>query len=90
MFFNKKDLFDEKIKKIQLSNAFPNYKGKQDADEAISFIQDQFKSLNQFPHEKGIYPMITTATDTDSMRPIIQAVHSVILEKAVERRREFK
>ena len=46
LFLNKKDLFEEKIKKVNISVAFPDYDGPQAFKEASEYIQDQFIALN--------------------------------------------
>jgi len=85
MFLNKKDLFEEKIKKENITTAFPSYAGKQNFEEASKYIENQFVSLNENAQDKGVYPMITTATDTQQMGHIINSVTSIVLEKALEK-----
>jgi len=67
LFLNKMDLFQEKIKKVNITEAFPDYEGSQEFDEASEFIQNQFVALNENP-EKGVYPHITCATNTDNIK----------------------
>jgi len=86
MFLNKSDIFQEKIKTVNITSAFPNYLGKQTFEEAVKYIEDQFKDLNENAADKGIYPIITCATDTDQMRRVIQSVYSIVLEKAIEKK----
>jgi guanine nucleotide-binding protein subunit alpha len=45
LFFNKTDLFKEKIKSSPLSNFFPDYNGGSDYQTALNFVQDKFKQL---------------------------------------------
>lgn len=47
LFFNKKDLFREKIKKTNITTAFPDYTGAQDYDDALDFIHQQFLRLSK-------------------------------------------
>jgi len=44
LFLNKKDLFEEIIRKHPLSDLFPDYKGGENVHEAIEFIASQFRS----------------------------------------------
>jgi len=44
LFFNKKDLFEEYLRKYPLSNIFPEYKGGDNLHEGLKFMEDQFKS----------------------------------------------
>jgi len=46
LFLNKKDLFEDKIKKVNITVAFPDYDGPQAFKEASEYIQDQFIALN--------------------------------------------
>jgi hypothetical protein len=46
LFMNKKDLFVEKIKRVNLNVCFKGYRGKQrDYDEAIGYIAKRFIDL---------------------------------------------
>jgi GTPase SAR1 family protein len=84
LFLNKKDLFEEKIKKVNISIAFPDYEGKQEFKEASEYIQDQFIALNENP-QKSIYPHITCATDTSNISTVFEAVRSIVLVKAFDK-----
>jgi len=81
LFLNKKDLFEQKIGKVNITVAFPDYEGKQEFHEASEYIQDQFIALNENP-QKSIYPHITCATDTSNIRTVFEAVRSIVLSKA--------
>ena len=56
--------------------------GKQEFDEASEYIQTQFMVLNENP-EKGVYPHITCATNTDNIRVVFDAVKSIVLSAAL-------
>lgn len=43
LFLNKKDLFEEKIKKQGLECCFPEYSGAQNTQESLAFISSRFK-----------------------------------------------
>ena len=45
LFFNKKDLFEEKIKKTSLRVTFPSYKGGLNYEEGVEFLKFQFSKL---------------------------------------------
>jgi len=81
LFLNKKDLFEEKIKKKNITTAFPDYTGGQNWDEASKFIQEQFMSLNEQSEEKGVYPHFTCATDTKAVEHIFKSVQQEIQTK---------
>jgi len=82
LFLNKKDLFEEKIKKVNITVAFPDYDGPQAFKDAAEYIQDQFIALNENP-EKSIYPHITQATDTNNIKTVFEAVRSIVVNRAV-------
>lgn len=67
LFLNKKDIFAEKIKKTNLTVAFPEYKGPQTYEAASKYILDKFLEQNQ-NKQKVVYPHITCATDTGNIR----------------------
>uniref|UniRef100_A0A8C7GUS4 Guanine nucleotide-binding protein G(o) subunit alpha n=1 Tax=Oncorhynchus kisutch TaxID=8019 RepID=A0A8C7GUS4_ONCKI len=67
LFLNKKDLFEEKIKKSPLSICFPEYTGANTYDDATAYIQVQFESKSRSPN-KEIYCHLTCATDTGNIQ----------------------
>ena len=48
IFLNKKDLFEEKIKRSPLSNCFREYTGPNEYGPAAEYIQAQFVAKNKF------------------------------------------
>lgn len=66
LFFNKIDLFAEKIKRIPLANYFPEYAGKDDFGKACKFMIWRFQQANK--PNLPLYPHLTCATDTDQSR----------------------
>ncbi|CAO2617168.1 Guanine nucleotide-binding protein G(i) subunit alpha-1 [Lemmus lemmus] len=69
LFLNKKDLFEEKIKKR--SNTY---------EEAAAYIQCQFEDLNKRKDTKEIYTHFTCATDTKNVQFVFDAVTDVIIK----------
>jgi GTPase SAR1 family protein len=45
LLLNKKDLFENLIRKKPLSNLFPEYEGGDDVQKALSYIENKYKSL---------------------------------------------
>lgn len=78
LFLNKKDLFEQKIKKSALSVCFPEYTGSQSYEEAALYIQAQFESKNK-SENKEIYCHQTCATDTNNIQFVFDAVTDVII-----------
>jgi len=83
LFLNKKDLFAEKIKRVDLKVAFPEYNGGHDYQAAVDFIKDKFMAQNENP-SKNIYPQVTCATDTDNVQVVFNAVKDTILRRALD------
>ena len=82
LFLNKTDLFRKKIEKIPITICFPDYNGESTFDQAATFIQEKFKSLNRHK-EKMIYTHFTCATDISNVRFVFNAVSDVILTKVL-------
>ncbi|XP_005950537.2 guanine nucleotide-binding protein G(o) subunit alpha, partial [Haplochromis burtoni] len=68
LFLNKKDLFEEKIKKSPLTICFPEYAGANTYEEAAAYVQCQFEDLNKRKDTKEIYTHFTCATDTKNVQ----------------------
>jgi len=80
VFFNKVDIFKEKLKFAKLENYLPEYSGSQDYREALTFIKKKFLRKNRFP-DRDIYSFETTATDTNLVKNIFRAISEIILNK---------
>ncbi|BFZ10533.1 hypothetical protein BsWGS_13572 [Bradybaena similaris] len=80
LFLNKKDLFEEKIKKSPLKICFPEYTGANTFEEAAAYIQMQFENLNKKKDTKEIYTHFTCATDTNNVQFVFDAVTDVIIK----------
>ncbi|XP_070356773.1 guanine nucleotide-binding protein G(o) subunit alpha isoform X4 [Equus asinus] len=80
LFLNKKDIFEEKIKKSPLTICFPEYTGPSAFTEAVAYIQAQYESKNKSTH-KEIYTHVTCATDTNNIQFVFDAVTDVIIAK---------
>ncbi|VDM69821.1 unnamed protein product, partial [Strongylus vulgaris] len=80
LFMNKKDLFMEKIKRVSIKTAFPEYSGPQTYEDSIKYIKQRFEMLNQNP-KKTIFVHETCATDTDQVQKILDSVISMIIQQ---------
>jgi len=80
LFLNKVDLFKKKIvaKKDfhSFQQAFPNYKGAQNVDDAASHVTSAFLSL--VPEEIDIFSHVTCALDTEAMDHVFNVVKTKI------------
>ncbi len=71
LFLNKKDLFEQKIKRVPITkcSSFVSYNGPNDSfDETTEYITKAFTSLNNSP--KNIYTHITCATDDSNIQSV--------------------
>lgn len=81
LFLNKRDLFEEKIQRVDLKCCFPDYTGGCDYDEGLAFIKAKFEGLNKT--DQVVYTQITCATDTDNIKFVFHAVQDVILRRSL-------
>ncbi|KAJ8784663.1 hypothetical protein J1605_008014 [Eschrichtius robustus] len=81
LFLNKKDLFEEKLKKVHLSICFPEYDGNNSYEDAGNYIKRQFLDLNMRKDVKEIYSHMTCATDTQNVKFVFDAVTDIIIKE---------
>jgi len=79
LFLNKKDLFEVKIKKVDLRVCFPEYKGDNDLDKSAQYIEKQFLKKNGEQKTRHIYTHLTCATDTKNIEVVFSAVLDIFL-----------
>ena len=81
IFFNKYDLFLEKIKYTSIKETFSDYNGSpHDAEETLTWLADMYLSANQTDRNKrAIYSHTTTATDTDLIKNVFMFVQDSIM-----------
>jgi len=82
LFFNKSDLFKEKLSTVPLTVCFPDYKGENDYEEAINFIKRKFLAKSRNP-DKLILSHITCATDSSCIAVVFKAVRTFILNQVL-------
>uniref|UniRef100_A0A6B2L818 Uncharacterized protein n=1 Tax=Arcella intermedia TaxID=1963864 RepID=A0A6B2L818_9EUKA len=88
LFFNKYDLFLKKMKEGKsIATAFPDFQGGSDADKSIAFLTEKFCTLPDAgapPAKREIYSHVTTATDTEQVNVVFQAVKDFILNQGLK------
>jgi len=83
VFFNKSDLFKEKIQRTDLKVCFPDYTGGMNMDNAYKFIETKFLAANT-NGRRQIYTHLTCATDTSSIQVVFNAVQDVLLRGTLD------
>merc|ERR1712080_27582 len=79
VFFDKKDLFEEKIKHVSLKKYFPSYEGRDyNAEEAIKFIKGLFTTGER---KNRIYTFDTVAINKENAAFVSRAVQDIIFNK---------
>lgn len=85
IFFNKKDLFEEKLQKVDLNVCFPEYSGGKDFKQAANFIEARFQELDRNKKKtRQLYPHLTCATDTKQIQHVLDAVKNIILTQLLQ------
>lgn len=83
IFLNKRDIFQEKIKKVNLQVCFPEYTGELEYEKASQFINQRFQGMNENP-KKLLYTHFTCATDTDNITVVFKAVKDIVLRQGLQ------
>eukprot|EP00298_Acanthocystis_sp_HF-20_P011581 c19463_g1_i2.p1 GENE.c19463_g1_i2~~c19463_g1_i2.p1 ORF type:complete len:346 (+),score=90.09 c19463_g1_i2:50-1087(+) len=83
LFLNKTDLFEQKLKSVELSHYFPEFTGNNTPEEGAEFITKKFDSLNKLPN-RTIYTQLTCATSTDNIRFVFSAVKDIVMQKNLQ------
>ena len=80
-FFNKHDLFEDKVKRKSIQCAFPDYKGDPHSVlESGAFIINKFTDMDKYGRGKRpIYTHLVTATDTQLVKFVFTGVAEIIL-----------
>jgi G-protein alpha subunit len=78
VFFNKNDIFREKIKRVHLNVCFEDYAGPMEYEESIDFIMDKFNTVNRNSY-KNIYIHTMCAIDTQWVEMVFMAVKDLLL-----------
>lgn len=82
IFFNKEDLFKEKIKTIDLKICFSQYEGGCDEMKAKKYIEEKFMSRSK---RKDIGVHYTTATDTNIMKKVFSLIRTAVLRSIIDK-----
>eukprot|EP01125_Pyxidicula_operculata_P010624 TRINITY_DN34_c0_g1_i1.p1 TRINITY_DN34_c0_g1~~TRINITY_DN34_c0_g1_i1.p1 ORF type:complete len:356 (-),score=77.76 TRINITY_DN34_c0_g1_i1:99-1166(-) len=86
LFLNKDDVFKEKLKNGKsISCVFSDFKGGSDYDQSIKFLESKFTNIKDpvTGELKEIVTHVTTATNTNNVKVVFEAVKESVLNKAL-------
>mmetsp|Transcript_21318 Transcript_21318/g.52175 ORF Transcript_21318/g.52175 Transcript_21318/m.52175 type:complete len:375 (-) Transcript_21318:307-1431(-) len=84
LFLNKSDLFEEKLKTVELAKYCKEYSGDNDFKSACLFIKDKFLERNKSDRKASqIFTHITNATDTDHVKFVFNACQNIIIHASL-------
>lgn len=83
LFLNKKDLFEKKLEKKKFADFREDYDGENTLEGCGEYCKQLFlkQRAKTGGEQKPIYTHITTATDTQNVKFVFNAVVSIILEE---------
>ena len=98
LFLNKRDLFEEKIKEVDIRQRdpadedqwlFDDYTGGCDYEAAVSYIVQKYLALGQTKgtgtaSAREIYWHVTCATDTGNISTVFNACKEIILKQSLQ------
>mmetsp|Transcript_37009 Transcript_37009/g.60888 ORF Transcript_37009/g.60888 Transcript_37009/m.60888 type:complete len:359 (-) Transcript_37009:248-1324(-) len=84
LFLNKKDLFEEKIRLIPLTECFADYDGDGSHDDGLMFIKQKFAERNEKGEQRQIYIHITCATDQRNVERVFNDVQHIVIEDSLD------
>jgi len=81
LIFNKYDLFQQKIKSVDLNMCFPEYNGGCDEEKGLEFMKKKFVGLNQSTRE--VYVHVTSATTSNHVRDLFVTIPSLLANQSM-------
>uniref|UniRef100_A0A914GXT5 Uncharacterized protein n=1 Tax=Globodera rostochiensis TaxID=31243 RepID=A0A914GXT5_GLORO len=92
LFFNKKDLFEKKLRHVPLHKFYPTFEDRTknitDDDqyaEALEFMKKLFMDVNKPEKNRHIYAHVTNATDTMNIEFVFGATCDIVLQNNLTR-----
>lgn len=84
LFLNKVDLLERKLKVSPISNYFPEYDGPaQDVNKVLDYFESLLLKMNRT--QKPIYVHRTCATDTATMKFVLNAVTDMMIQQNLKK-----
>eukprot|EP01092_Planopodium_desertum_P013269 TRINITY_DN6351_c0_g1_i1.p1 TRINITY_DN6351_c0_g1~~TRINITY_DN6351_c0_g1_i1.p1 ORF type:complete len:120 (+),score=11.21 TRINITY_DN6351_c0_g1_i1:115-474(+) len=86
LFLNKMDLFEEKIKTVNLKDFFSDYEGGMNYKDGVEFVRNLYMNKNKSKKQvRTIYSHETCATNTGNIKVVFEAVQAIVLDKALKK-----
>ena len=80
LFLNKSDLLEEKIKRVNIKDYYPNFQGDpRSLKDVQQFIRRMFEE-KQKDKDRALYTYFTTAVDTRNIETIFKAVKDMLIQ----------
>eukprot|EP00761_Pharyngomonas_kirbyi_P008312 gb/GECH01008323.1/.p1 GENE.gb/GECH01008323.1/~~gb/GECH01008323.1/.p1 ORF type:complete len:356 (+),score=72.59 gb/GECH01008323.1/:1-1068(+) len=83
IFYNKMDLFEEKIQSVDLNTCFPDYEGGCDTQNALEYIKKKFRTSDKNP-SRELYEHTTTATNTENIEVVFNTVKGIFVLNEID------
>jgi GTPase SAR1 family protein len=84
IFFNKKDLFQTKIKEVDLAVCWPEYTGGKSEEPAFAFIKQRFEEMDEKRiRSRQIYSHQTCAIDTANIAAVFEVSRHILIQKSI-------
>lgn len=81
LFFNKEDVFKEKIEKVSIKSCFPEFDGRTNYTESMDFIINKFLECNKT--QKKIHVHVGSAINSGDMENILNAAKMIALRARI-------
>jgi guanine nucleotide-binding protein subunit alpha len=78
LFLNKSDIMKEKILRVPISSAFPDYDGPQEYEPSVKYIREQFLALDK-AEKRDIFVHVTSATDKGNVEKVFNDVQVALV-----------
>ena len=78
LFLNKSDIMREKVKRVPITLAFPDYEGEMEFEPCVNYIRDQFLALDK-SEERDMFSHVTCATDKGNVTKVFNDVQVALV-----------
>lgn len=84
LFFNKTDVFKQKLKKYPLTTCFKEYDGQNTFKQCCNYVAKQFESKDKNPRpDHTFYTHFTCATDRNNIATVFSDVQHITVVKCL-------